>query len=62
MTWLDDPEAKKLLKEISIIINSKNPERIKKELQSWLRNKDSGINEKEYLKAIEELERNGVPK
>lgn len=62
MTWLDDAGARKLIKEISILIKSKDPSLIKKELQKWLNDPDSGVGVKEYNRAIEELERNGVPK
>lgn len=60
MSWLDDAGARKLIKEISILIKSKNPSDIKKELQKWLDDPDSGVSIKEYNRAIAELDRNGV--
>lgn len=60
MNWLDDAGARKLIKEISILISSKDSSLIKKELKKWLDDPDSGVSVKEYDKAIAELTRNGV--
>lgn len=58
---VDDPGARQFLKEISLDIKSTNPSLIKAEIAKRQLGIDSGITEKEANRAIEELERNGVP-
>lgn len=59
---IDDPGAKQFIKDISLDIKSNNPSLIKAEIAKRQLDRDSGITEKEAIRAIKELKRNGVPK
>lgn len=59
---IDDPGARQFIKDISLDIKSNNPSLIKAEIAKRQLDRDSGITEKEAIRAIKELKRNGVPK